>query len=220
MFTGIVQSVGKILAREDKPEGARLRIDVGMLSMEDTNLGDSISVNGVCLTVVDFSLSHFCTDLSSETLARTTLGRLNLGSSVNLEPALLATSRLGGHLVSGHVDGVGTIKSKTIFGDAIKFFIEIPYTLSRFVAEKGSVTVEGISLTVNGVRNDLFDLMLIPHTMDKTTAHSWQVGTVVNIEIDILARYVERLLHCNVSSVPHTTTLTEEFLEKHGFSGG
>lgn len=198
MFTGIVEAIGHVLARDNDENGAQLKIATGELLLSDVKNGDSIAVNGVCLTVIQQLTHCFVADLSVETLSKTTLGALDLNSLVNLEKAMLPTTRMGGHIVSGHVDGVGIISQIKEAGDCYFFEITAPENLAQYIAKKGSITVEGISLTVNDVYNNNFNLMLIPHTLENTNARTWKEGASVNIEIDIVARYVERLLSASV----------------------
>jgi len=194
MFTGIVQAVGKILASEALSGDIRLRIDTDSLGLDRLQLGDSIAVNGVCLTAVEFDAQSFCADVSAETLSATTLGDLAAGSPVNLERSLTLSASLGGHLVSGHVDGVGRVLS--LEPDArstrIEFGIEQP--LLRYVARKGSVTVDGTSLTVNDVSASGFSVNIVPHTLERTIMGQYKEGSLVNIEVDLVARYIERLI--------------------------
>ncbi len=194
MFTGIIEAVGGL--RGVSPQGGdqRFTIGVGKLDMDDVALGDSIAVNGVCLTVIDFGADWFKADVSNETLACTTLGELQPGAPVNLEKALTPTTRLGGHLVSGHVDGVGEIVSMRDDGRSVRIDIRAPRDLLRYIAPKGSICVQGISLTVNVIDGDVFGLNIVPHTMQETNLSDAAVGTRVNLEVDIIARYLERLL--------------------------
>jgi len=194
MFTGIIEAVGRIAVIERRGNDARVRIDTGALDLSDAKIGDSIAVNGVCLTAVDVAAREFAADVSGETLARSTLGERQPGDSVNLEKALLPTTRLGGHLVSGHVDGVGTVCAREQDVRSIRLRIEAPAELAKYIAEKGSVCVDGVSLTVNAVKASIFDLTIIPHTAAQTTLGSFQSGRRVNLEVDVLARYLERLL--------------------------
>lgn len=199
MFTGLIAGVGRLAAREGRGGDARLRIDVGGLPFDDVQLGESIAVNGCCLTVVAFDASSFAVDASSETLALTTLGRLAVGAPLNLERAMRPADRLGGHLVSGHVDGIGIAAKRWDDARAERWRFEAPMALLRYVAHKGSVCVDGVSLTVNAV-DDMssgsggFEVALIPHTVAHTAFHALRVGDAVNLEVDLLARYVERLL--------------------------
>lgn len=194
MFTGIIQALGSVDAIESRPKGKYLRIDSGKMSLADLRLGDSIAINGVCLTVVDFDGRSFAVEVSPETLNCTTLGSLAAGAQVNLEPALRLGDRLGGHMVSGHVDGVGVIKDCREDGDCQKFRIAAPKELARYIARKGSVCIDGVSLTVNGVADSEFEVMIIPHTRAETLFGTYRPETRVNIEVDMIARYLERLL--------------------------
>jgi riboflavin synthase len=194
MFTGIVQDVGQVAARETRGVDARLVITTKNLDLTDTAIGDSISVQGVCLTVVSLTPNSFTADVSHETLSLTTLGELKAGSPVNLEPALRAGDRLGGHLVSGHVDGVAHVSATSADGDSLRVKVTVPADLARYIARKGSVTVDGVSLTVNEVEGATFGVNLIPHTQTVTTLGRLQSGTRVNLEVDQMARYAERLL--------------------------
>ena len=194
MFTGLIAGVGRLAAREHRGGDARLRIDVGTLPFDGVQLGESIAVNGCCLTVVEFDATSFAVDASNETLALTTLGRLAVGAPVNLERAMLPTDRLGGHLVSGHVDGLGIAAKRWDDARAERWRFEAPMALLRYVAHKGSVCVDGVSLTVNEVDDAGFEVALIPHTVAHTAFHALREGDAVNLEVDLLARYVERLL--------------------------
>jgi len=194
MFTGIVQDIGQVTAREMRGVDARLVITTRNFDLTDTVVGDSISVQGVCLTVVSLAGDAFAADVSHETLSLTTLGELQVGSAVNLEPALRAGDRLGGHLVSGHVDGVAQVSAKSHDGDSLRVKITVPAELARYIARKGSVTVDGVSLTVNEVEGATFGVNLIPHTQAVTTLGRLQPGIRVNLEVDQMARYAERLL--------------------------
>ena len=194
MFTGLIAGVGRLSARETRGGDARLRIDVGTLPFDGVQPGESIAVNGCCLTVVEFDASSFAVDASTETLALTTLGRLALDAPLNLERAMLPTDRLGGHLVSGHVDGLAIATRRWDDARAERWRFEAPMALLRYIAHKGSVCVDGVSLTVNEVDDAGFEVALIPHTVDHTAFHALREGNAVNIEVDLLARYVERLL--------------------------
>ena len=194
MFTGLVAGVGRLAARELRGGDARLVVEVGSLPFDDVVPGESIAVNGCCLTVVDFDAATFAVDASNETLALTTLGRLPIGAPLNLERAMLPTDRLGGHLVSGHVDGLAVAESFAEDARAVRWRFAAPAALLRYIAHKGSVCVDGVSLTVNAVDDTGFEVALIPHTVAHTAFHALRVGDAVNIEIDLLARYVERLL--------------------------
>ncbi|TAM44784.1 MAG: riboflavin synthase [Gammaproteobacteria bacterium] len=219
MFTGIIQAIGKIAALEKRGGDARLRIQTGKLDLADVKLGDSIAVNGVCLTAVLTDAKGFSADVSGETLARTTLGGLKSGDAVNLEKALTPTTRLGGHLVSGHVDGVGTVHERTQDARSVRFRIEVPAALAKYIAEKGSVCVDGVSLTVNAVAGAAFEINIVPHTLAETTLDELAPGRRVNIEVDILARYLERLLTAGkVEGEAGEGGLTRELLARHGFA--
>jgi riboflavin synthase len=194
MFTGIIEGVGSIASIESRDGDARLRVAAGTLPFDDVRMGESIAVNGVCLTVVAFDAASFEADASTETLSLTTLGRLRAGSAVNLERAMRPTDRLGGHLVSGHVDGVGAVVSVHHDARAQRWRFAAPAALLRYVAKKGSICVDGVSLTVNEVDAEGFEVALVPHTVAHTAFSSTCVGDAVNLEIDLVARYVERLL--------------------------
>ena len=193
MFTGLIQAVGRLAAREPRGGDVRLRFAVGALPFDDVLMGESIACNGVCLTVVGFDAAHFDADVSTETLALTTLGALAVGAAVNLERALRVGDRLGGHLVSGHVDGVGAVESIVDDARGQRWRFSAPKPLLRFVAQKGSIAVDGTSLTVNAVDDAGFEVMLVPHTLAHTGFGAMAVGTRVNLEIDTVARYVARL---------------------------
>lgn len=193
MFTGLVEAVGHIEETEARGGDVRLRIAFGSLAAHDLQLGESIAVSGVCLTVVAFDSSGFSADVSIETLSLTTLGTLAVGAAVNLERALLPTTRLGGHLVAGHVDAVGHVDSIVADARSQRWRFTVPTSLARYIAVKGSICVDGTSLTVNAVGESSFDVNLIPHTITNTTFAALRTGAPVNIEVDLLARYVERL---------------------------
>lgn len=197
MFTGLIEGVGRLAAREMRGGDARLRIEVGTLPWgagADVRMGESISVNGTCLTVVAFDDWTFEADVSNETLALTTLGELADGRALNLERAMRPTDRLGGHLVSGHVDGVGSVVHSWDDGRAQRWVFAAPSSLRRYIAAKGSICVDGVSLTVNAVDDAGFEVALVPHTLAHTAFSQTRAGDPVNLEVDMLARYVERLL--------------------------
>ena len=194
MFTGLIEGVGRLASREARGGDARLRIDAGTLPFGDVQPGESIAVNGVCLTVVTFDATGFDADASNETLGLTTLGALPPGRAVNLERAMRPTDRLGGHMVSGHVDGVGRVASVHEDARAQRWRFEAPPTLLRYIATKGSICVDGVSLTVNAVDEAGFEVALVPHTVAHTAFGQTAVGDAVNLEVDLVARYVERLL--------------------------
>lgn len=193
MFTGIIEAIGQVIAMQPRAGDLRLQIGRGNLALHDVVLGESIAVNGVCLTVVAFSAEHFEADVSNETLRCTALGALQVGSPVNLERAMRADGRFGGHLVSGHVDGVGEVRSITPESRSQIWRFRVPTSLSRYIAAKGSVCIDGTSLTVNTVEADEFEVNLVPHTLANTRFHALSPGAPVNIEVDLIARYVERL---------------------------
>ncbi|MFO1474528.1 MAG: riboflavin synthase [Lysobacterales bacterium] len=194
MFTGLIEGVGTLAAREARSGDARLRIGIGTLPFDNVQLGESISVNGTCLTVVAFDETGFEADASNETLALTTLGALPVGRALNLERAMRPGDRLGGHLVSGHVDGVGTVRATRDDARAQRWSFAVPAPLRRYIAAKGSICVDGVSLTVNAVNGEGFEVALVPHTLTHTAFGATSVGDDVNLEVDLVARYVERLL--------------------------
>ena len=191
MFTGIVAAVGRIETVAPAPGGVRLRIAADGLDMDDVAQGDSVAVNGVCLTVVAFDQGHFEAEVSQATLAA--VAGFSPGAAVNLEKALRLSDRLGGHLVSGHVDGTGTVSRCEPSGDNRRLVVAVPPAIARYIARKGSIAVDGVSLTVNAVDGDWFEVNLIAHTLAATTLQYLQPGARVNLEVDLLARYIERL---------------------------
>ncbi len=219
MFTGIIEGLGTIAEIRPAGQGKRLAIDVDF-ALDETKIGDSISVSGACLTVVVIENKRFQVDVSPETLTLTTFGRAKIGDRVNLERALRLSGRIDGHLVSGHIDGIGTIKHKKNIGNAIIVTIEVPESLSRYMIKKGSVAVDGISLTINNCNRRSFDVSIIPHTAKLTTIGFCKVGDIVNIETDMIGKYVERF----VTGRPYSeseketgTSLDMKFLAKTGF---
>jgi len=216
MFTGIIQAIGRVTAIHRHGGDAAFRFAGDGLDLQNVQPGDSIAVNGVCLTAMDPDRSGFSADLSGETLSRTTLGRLSVNDRVNLELALTPSSRLGGHLVSGHVDGIGTVQERYPEARSVRFRIKAPEPLAKYIAEKGSICVDGVSLTVNGVQGAVFDLNIVPHTLQVTTLNGLQVGHTVNLEVDQIARYLERLLQGEAAAQPGTT-ITHSFLAEHGY---
>ena len=211
MFTGIIKAKGEIAALRETGGDVRLSIRSKGLPFSSYEVGESIAVNGVCLTAVALRDDGFDTDVSTETLNVTGLGKLAVGSPVNLEPSLRLADRLGGHLVSGHVDCVGAITERDADARSIRLAVEIPAGFARYVAKKGSICVDGVSLTINAVSGNRFELNIIPHTAETTIIGDYQVGTIVNIEVDMLARYVERLLERGDDGI------TKEFLRAHGY---
>lgn len=218
MFTGIIEAVGQIHNLQPRSGDVRVQVKTGKLDLADVKLGDSIAVNGVCLTVVELPGDGFWADVSQETMRRSAFTELAVGSRVNLEKALTATTRLGGHLVSGHVDGVGKVLSRTEEARSVRFRIEAPAALARYIAEKGSITVDGTSLTVNGVDGAIFDLNIVPHTLQETVMGDYQPGRPVNLEVDVIARYLERLLLGDKAAEPGAATgISMAFLAENGF---
>jgi riboflavin synthase len=194
MFTGIIQAIGKVEQQQSSGGDLRFSFDCGDLDLVNTRIGDSIAVNGTCLTAVEIHGRSFVADVSRETLQRTSLGQLAPGSPVNLETALTLGSALGGHLVSGHVDGLATLLEMEADARSLRYRFEVEPAIQHYIAVKGSVTLDGCSLTVNGVDGNHFDVNIVPHTQQKTVFQYYQAGTRVNIEVDIIARYLERLL--------------------------
>jgi riboflavin synthase len=194
MFTGIIEAIGSVSQMQDKGGDLRLTLDTEKLDMADVALGDSIAVNGVCLTVIEMTSSSFSADVSAETLRLTSLGKLGSGSPVNLEKALTLQTRLGGHMVSGHVDALGKILDRRDDARSIWFSVEAPASLAKYIVHKGSITVDGTSLTVNAVDGNEFELNIVPHTAQETIMSGYQPGTEINLEVDIIGRYLERLL--------------------------
>jgi riboflavin synthase len=194
MFTGIVQGVGGIRAVETRGGDVRLWIDTGPVSLADVQVGGSIAVSGACLTATDLEPHAFAADVSRETLSLTTVGAAVAGTRVNIEKALQAGQALGGHYVTGHVDGVGEVIARHDDARSVRMEFEVPADLARYVARKGSICVDGVSLTVNGVSGRRFDVNLVPHTLEVTTLGGYRPGTRVNLEVDIIARYLERML--------------------------
>ena len=194
MFTGIIEAVGKIGAMEPRAGDVRLYVKTGRLNLDDVALGDSIATNGVCLTVVELPGDGFWADVSRESIERTCCRFAQAGAAVNLEKSLTPETRMGGHLVTGHVDGIGEVVSRHDDARSIKFTIRAPSQLAKYIAEKGSICIDGTSLTVNAVSGANFDINIIPHTAKETVIGGYQVGTQVNLEVDLIARYLERLM--------------------------
>ena len=218
MFTGIILAIGNIAAIERRAGDCRIKINTGKLSMDDVALGDSIAVNGVCLTAVELGAHYFCADVSNETLSKTLINTLLVGAPVNLELALTPTTRMGGHMVSGHVDGVGQVVEKKADGRSFCFNIKAPDQLAKYIAQKGSICINGISLTVNEVSGATFSVNIVPHTLAETTLGTATSGTFVNLEVDMLARYMERLMQGEAAAIDHGG-VTIDLLQKSGFLG-
>ena len=216
MFTGIILAIGKISSIQPKGGDCRLSIETGKLSLTDSALGDSIAVNGVCLTAVELGEHYFSADVSNETLSRTSLKSAKPGAPVNLELALTPSTRLGGHIVSGHVDGIGKVLEKKPDGRSIRFKFKAPDNLAKYIAEKGSICIDGISLTVNSVDGATFSVNIVPHTLQETTLGQIETGDEVNLEVDLLARYMERLMQ-GETAAQSQSTITEAFLHNAGF---
>lgn len=217
MFTGIIQAVGAIDRIERKGGDISLGIDSADLDLKASQLGDSIAVNGVCLTVVAYREQGFSADVSVETLNKTSLGQLEPGSQVNLEKALTLNTALGGHLVSGHVDGLASVVDLQDEGRSTRYTFELEPELQHYIAQKGSVTIDGTSLTVNRVEGNRFDINIVPHTREKTIFRCYRVNTRVNIEVDIIARYLERLIGGKVRGQDLSDNQLLETLTKSGF---
>lgn len=217
MFTGIIESIGTVAATEHQGGDLRLTVRTGKLSMDAVAIGDSIATSGVCLTVIEMGDDHYVADVSGETLALTTVGDWHPGDAVNLERALTPTTRLGGHLVSGHVDGLGEVVERRPDARSVRFTIRAPDAIARYIAAKGSVCVDGVSLTVNSVDGNRFTLNIVPHTLQETTLSGYTVGHKVNLEVDIIARHLERLL--SFRGADDDTPISKDFLAQHGFLG-
>jgi len=220
MFTGIIAAVGKVTAIKHNAKDITISVDAGSLDLSDVKLGDSISNNGVCLTVTKLSSKGFDADLSHETLKRSGFSQIQSGFLLNLEKAMQMNDRFGGHIVSGHVDGVGEVTAVNPLGNAVEYWIKAPDELAKYIAEKGSITVDGVSLTSNEINGAAFKLTIIPHTISQTTMVNYKVGTKVNLEVDVIARYLERLmLGDKASASQHDNSSTMELLARSGFLG-
>jgi len=218
MFTGIIQAIGQIAAIEAKGIDSCFYIKTADLSLDNVSIGDSIATNGICLTVVKLTSDGFWADVSAETLLKTSFKHIKIGSQVNLEKALLATTPLGGHIVSGHVDGLGEIIERSSAGRSIHFKIRTPEALAKYISAKGSICVNGISLTVNQVNGSVFELNIVPHTLRETTLFDAHAGDSVNLEVDIIARYLERLLLGDkAAQVTSEPGITMALLAENGF---
>lgn len=221
MFTGIIEEVGSVASIRKGAHSCVLTVNASRV-LEDVHLGDSIATNGVCLTVTSFTNHSFSADVMHETLNRSSLGSLHIGSPVNLERAMLAGGRFGGHIVSGHIDGVGTISSIKEDDNAVWYTVEAPSNILRYIIEKGSITLDGISLTVAKVTNSNFSVSIIPHTRAQTNLASKKVGDVLNLENDLVGKYVERLMLQPIAASQEqpeqkSSGITKEFLSHYGF---
>lgn len=216
MFTGIIEGTGKVKTMETSNAGARLEVEVHF-NLDDLNVGDSIAINGVCLTVTSRLGHTFWADLATETMRITNLGRLRPGSAVNVERPLRVGARVGGHFVQGHVDGIAKVLEIKDLSNTKEITFELPRTLSKYIVDKGSVTIDGVSLTVARSSADTFTVCVIPHTALQTTFNQLGVGSVVNLEVDILGKYVEKLAFMEAEAFHTAPQIKERFLKKHGF---
>ena len=216
MFTGIIEALGRVADLSRANGGMRIRVDSSGLGMSDVQLGDSIAVNGVCLTVTQFSARDFCADISAESLRYTRFESMSVGDAVNLEKALTLSKPLGGHLVSGHVDGIGTIVAVSSEGESLRYSIECPVDLLGYIANKGSICVDGVSLTVTGLLDSGFTLNIVPHTASNTIIPGYKAGTKVHLEVDLMARYAERLMQVR-QPVDEKSVIDSAFLARHGY---
>lgn len=194
MFTGIIQTIGNISKIDSNGPDSRIVFKAGRMKLDDVKIGDSISVNGVCLSITEKTKDSFSSDLSSETLSLTTFIEMRANSKVNLEKAMSFSSRVNGHLIAGHVDGVGVIKEMKNDGRSILILIEFPEELEKYISKKGSIAVDGVSLTINGTKENTFSINIIPHTLSGSIISEYNIGTKVNIEVDLIARYLEKLV--------------------------
>lgn len=215
MFTGIIQAEGTIAAIEPKEGDWKVTINVGKLDMSDVHIGDSIAANGICLTAIEFNDNQYVADVSGETLKVTNAGAWSTGSPVNLEKALTLQDRLGGHLVSGHVDGIGQVVSISQDARSWRYEVEAPIEICKYIAAKGSICINGISLTVNQVDGCKFGVNIVPHTRQETTIKYLEIGSTVNLEVDLLARYLERMM--TAPQPNQESRITPEFLAENGF---
>lgn len=215
MFTGIIQALGRVQELTRHGTDARVRIAAGKLDLGAVSVGDSIAVSGVCLTAVALHNEGFSADVSAETLGCTTFAALQVGDRVNLEKALTLATPLGGHLVSGHVDGVAEVKTRAPAGQSVRYVVEVPRPLAKYIAAKGSVCIDGVSLTVNTVQGEAFEVNIVPHTLQETTLGALAVGSQVNVEVDLMARYVERLVLNDRAA--HDGRVSRESLARYGF---
>lgn len=217
MFTGIIQSIGTVVGIEHHGDDMMLEINADQLHLQGINPGDSVAINGVCLTVVKKSDANIWFDVSVETLALTNLSACESRQTVNLELAMCPTDRFGGHIVSGHVDGIGELLQRCPEGRSVRFDFRAPHPLMRYIAGKGSITIDGVSLTVNHVADDEFGVNIVPYTLDKTLFGRYSVGQKVHLEVDIIARYLERLIEGNSDSNLKGSSITQDMLESNGF---
>lgn len=218
MFTGIIEAVGTITTLNNLGDNYRLVVDVDKLDMSDVKLGDSIATSGVCLTVVDLTSTSYSADVSAETIKYTGFADYKVGHKVNLEKAMRADSRFGGHIVSGHVDGVGKVERINEHSNYVEVWVKAPDDLAKYIAHKGSITVDGVSLTVNEVKGSSFMLWLIPHTLKETVFGGYRPGTQVNLEVDVVARYLERLLMGDkAKDAKESTDISMSLLAEHGY---
>jgi riboflavin synthase len=220
MFTGIIEAVGTISTLTDLGDNYRLVVKTGKMDMLDVHLGDSIATSGVCLTVVDKGHDFYAADVSSETIKLTGFANYAVGQKVNLEKAMRTDSRFGGHIVSGHVDGVGKVETINEHSNYVEVWVKAPDEIAKYIAHKGSITVDGVSLTVNEVKGASFMLWLIPHTLQETVIGHYKVGTHVNLEVDVIARYLERLLLGDKAAYEQgegKSELNMTFLAEHGY---
>ena len=217
MFTGIIEAIGTISTLTNLGDNYRLVVNTGKLDMFDVRLGDSIATSGVCLTVVEQGTDFYAADVSAETIKLTGFANYSVGHKVNLEKAMRADSRFGGHIVSGHVDGVGTVESIKHHSNYVEIWVKAPNDLAKYIAHKGSITVDGVSLTVNEVNGASFMLWLIPHTLQETVIGNYKVGSKINLEVDLVSRYLERLLQGDKAAVPTKKDISMAFLAENGY---
>lgn len=217
MFTGIIEAVGQLTTLQKVGGDLSVTVTSTELDLSDVKLGDSIATNGVCLTVVKLKSDGFVADVSHETLSLTGFAEYKVGQKVNLEKALTPTSRLGGHLVSGHIDGIATVVAIEQNARATDYWLSAPHGLLKYIPYKGSVCIDGISLTVNGIEQDRFKLTIVPHTSQQTTIVDFKVGSQVNLEVDQLARYMERLLSAGANEQTQTSNVSMDLLAQAGF---
>jgi len=217
MFTGIILGKGKVVEKRASGSGMVFSLDADF-DLNDPEEGESIAVNGVCLTAMNINVRRFTVDVSPESLARTNLGKLSVGSKVNLERALRLSDRLGGHMVSGHVDAVSKVLERRPLGDFVQFTFGVPAGLAKYIIEKGSIAIDGTSLTVNSCDDKIFSIVIIPHTLEVTLLGTLREGDSVNIEVDLIGKYVEKMLQAEPDNIDRSQGgVNPEFLAKHGF---